>query len=131
MKYVYPTVITPEDCGFSVDFPDVHNCYTSGETLPEALEMAEDVLCMMLYNAENRGTEIPPATPIEELQQNKQSGQIVSLVDCDTLAYRKLYDNRAVKKTLSIPSWLNDLAEQAGINFSGVLQAALKKQLNV
>ena len=55
----------------------------------------------------------------------------MNLVACDTVEYRKFYNNRAVKKTLSIPAWLNEMAEAAEINFSGLLQEALKKQLNV
>ena len=55
----------------------------------------------------------------------------MSLVGCDTIAYRRFFDNKAVKKTLSIPSWLNDMAERAGINFSGTLQEALKTKLNI
>ena len=57
--------------------------------------------------------------------------EFVSLVSCDTIAYRKFFDNKAVKKTLSIPSWLNDMAERADINFSGTLQEALKAKLNI
>lgn len=56
---------------------------------------------------------------------------IVSLVCCDTVEYRKLYDSRAVKKTLTIPNWLNTLADRAGVNFSTVLQDALKAKLDI
>ena len=60
-----------------------------------------------------------------------EQGEFVSLVTCDTLEYRKYYDNKAVKKTLTIPAWLNTMAEREGINFSAVLQSALKKELHV
>ena len=55
----------------------------------------------------------------------------MSLVCCDTIEYRKLYNNKAVKKTLTIPAWLNTLAERADLNFSSVLQDALKLRLDI
>ena len=130
-KYVYPAVFTPEAGGFSVHFPDVENCFTEGDDLAEALEMAEDALCMMLYDAEEQGRAISAPSPLAALQSQLEPGEFVSLVACDTITYRRLHDNRAVKKTLSIPSWLNDMAERAGINFSGTLQEALKQQLHI
>ena len=130
-KYVYPAVFTPEAGGFSVRFPDVENCFTEGDDLAEALEMAEDALCMMLYDAEEQGRAISAPSPLATVQSQLEPGEFVSLVACDTITYRRLHDNRAVKKTLSIPSWLNDMAERAGINFSGTLQEALKQQLHI
>lgn len=128
-KYVYPAIFTKEENGYSVNFPDINNCYTSGETLPEAVEMAEDVLCLMLYRAEERGEAIPEASNAKAFVV--QDNEVVSLVACDTLEYRKLHDARAVKKTLTIPAWLNTLAEKNDVNFSAVLQSALKDVLNI
>lgn len=130
-KYVYPAIFTPDADGFSIRFPDVPNCFTDGENLADALEMAEDVLCMMLYDAEERGQKISPASDLATVQSSIEPGEFVTLIGCDTIQYRRLHDNRAVKKTLSIPSWLNDMAERAGVNFSGTLQDALKQQLNI
>lgn len=60
-KYIYPAVFTPEeDGGYSINFPDIESCYTSAETLEEGLDMANDVLCLMLYDMEENGREIPP-----------------------------------------------------------------------
>lgn len=130
MKYAYPAIFTKEENGaYSVNFPDVPGCFTSGETLPEAIEMAEDALCLMLYDMEEDGAAIPPPTDLENVTAER--GQLVSLIACDTLEYRKLYDNKAVKKTLSVPAWLNTMAEKQGVNFSQVLQAALKQAVNV
>lgn len=128
-KYLYPAVFTKEDAGYSVSFPDVGNCFTSGETLEEAMEMANDALCLMLYDKEESNEAIPAASAVNDVPHDENS--FVSLVGCDTIAYRKFFDNKAVKKTLSIPSWLNDMAERAGINFSGTLQEALKAKLNI
>ena len=78
---------------------------------------------------EEDGKEIPKASGAKEVQTEGDS--FVTLIACDTVEYRKLYDNRAVKKTLSIPAWLNTLAEREGVNFSMVLQNALKSQLHI
>ncbi len=128
-KYVFPAIFTEEEQGYSVEFPDVHNCFTSGADLEEAVEMAQDALCLMLYRMEEKEEAIPQASNIRTL--TTESNQFVSLVACDTLEYRKMYENRAVKKTLSIPSWLNTMAEKEGINFSATLQNALKQELHI
>lgn len=129
MKYAYPAIFTPEDNGFSIRFPDIDGCYTSAQTVTEGLEMASDALCLMLYDMEEGGQAVPPASDIKSLALKKQ--EFASLVACDTIEYRKLYDNRAVKKTLSIPAWLNTLAERQGVNFSTILQTALKRELKI
>lgn len=128
-KYIYPAIFTPEDGGYCVRFPDLESCYTEGDTMEEAFEMAQDVLCHKLYHLELDGAPLPSPSPIPEIPVS--GGAFVSLVDADTLEYRKFYDNKAVKKTLTLPSWLNAAAEQAGINFSQVLQNGLKQSLGV
>lgn len=131
-KYVYPAIFSPEDGGgYSVRFPDIENCFTDGNDLVEAMQMAEDVLCLMLYDLEQAGKTIPAASAALDVQSQTVQGEFVTLIACDTIEYRKFYDNQAVKKTLSIPSWLNDMAERAEINFSRTLQDALKQQLNI
>lgn len=130
-KYLYPAVFTPEGSGYCVVFPDLEGCFTDGDDLMDAMQMANDVLCLMLYDLEQAGATIPMPSAVGQLQSGLKEGEFVSLVACDTIEYRKFYDNKAVKKTLSIPSWLNDMAERAGINFSGTLQEALKRQLNI
>lgn len=128
-KYLYPAVFRKEDVGYTVNFPDLENCFTSGATLEEAMDMANDVLCLTLYGLEQDGTTIPAASAVNDVPRGEN--EFVSLVGCDTIAYRKSNDSKAVKKTLSIPCWLNDMAERADINFSGVLQEALKAKLNI
>lgn len=129
-KYAFPCVMTPEtDGGYSVDFPDVPQCYTCADDLPRALEMAEDVLCLRLYDIEEAGQEIPK--PSDPTKVKTEPGEFVSLVACDTMNYRIQHRNRAVKKTLTVPEWLNVAAEKQGINFSAVLQEALKQQLHI
>lgn len=129
-KYVYPAIFSPsEDGGFTVSFPDVSGCYTEGDTLAEAIEQAKDALCLMLYDLEEREESIPVPTRINDVVT--ENGDIVSLVACDTLEYRKFFDKKAVKKTLTIPNWLNTMAERADINFSAALQEALIEKLHI
>lgn len=129
MKYVYPAIFTQEENGYSVSFPDIENCFTSGETLVEAYEMAQDALSLMLWDMEDDKKEIASPSPISSMAL--QNGQFASLVCADTDEYRRKMDNRAVKKTLTIPSWLNSQAERANINFSQLLQSALKQELHI
>lgn len=128
-NYVYPAVFTKEECGYSIRFPDFEACYTSAENTVEGLEMANDVLCLTLYDMEQRGAEIPAPSEVNEVPHGET--EFVTLVACDTDWYRRYYDSKAVKKTLSIPSWLNTLAEQNALNFSQVLQEALKEKLHI
>lgn len=128
-KYVFPAIFTGEKEGYSIRFPDLESCNSSGTSLEEALEMAKDALCLTLYDMEEEGETIPEATAIREVEVGPN--EFVTLISCDTLEYRKLFDGKAVKKTLTVPAWLNTMAERAGINFSTTLQAALKQELNV
>ena len=129
-KYVYPAVFTAEDTGgYSVNFPDLESCYTCGDDLADALEMAEDVLAITLYELERDGKEIPAPSNPESIVLEK--GEFVTLVAADTIYYQRKFNSKAVKKTLSIPDWLNDLATAANINFSKALQEALAAKLGV
>lgn len=129
-KYLYPAVFTPaEEGGYLVDFPDLEGCFTDGDDLMDAMDMAKDVLCLHLYSMEQEEKVIPAASDVQAVQAS--DGGFVSLVGCDTIEYRKYFNSRAVRKTLSIPAWLNDMAERAEVNFSATLQEALKRQLNI
>lgn len=129
-RYVYPALFVPaEEGGYAVEFPDIEGCYSQGETLSEAIEMAEDALCLMLYDAEEAGREIPIPSDISDIKADKES--VVSYVHCDTMEYRKYFVNKSVKKTLTIPLWLNTMAERNEINFSELLQTALKQELGI
>lgn len=130
-KYVYPAVFTKEGEQYSVAFPDIEGCYTCGDSLVEAVSNAQDALCLMLYDMEESGEVIPAPSDALEIEKTLGNNEFISLVSCDTLEYRQYFDQKAVKKTLTIPSWLNTLAEREGINFSSVLQAALKRTLGI
>lgn len=127
-KYCYSAVFTPEKKGaYSVIFPDFEGCYTCGESLADAVMMAEDVLAFTLYEYEREGRTIPKPSEFESIKIKK--GEFINLIACDTLEYRKRFDKSAVKKTLTIPSWLNYAAMDKGINFSQVLQDALMERV--
>lgn len=127
-KYIYPAVFEKEGDQYSISFPDLPNCFTQGEDLQDALEMAQDALCLVLYHMEKEGKGIPTATDIKKVEVSDNA--FVTLIECDTFEYEKFYKSKAVKKTLTIPEWLNDMAVKENINFSNVLQNALMEQLN-
>ena len=128
MKYAYGAVFTPLDDGcYAVKVPDLPGCRTCGDDLADAIFMAEDAVSMWLWDAENKGENIPPATPLPVVS----APQFTNYVLADTDEYRRKNDSRAVKKTLSLPAWLNSQAERAGVNFSQVLQDALKERLGI
>lgn len=97
--------------------------------MADGLMMAEDVLALVLYGYEADGREIPSPSAVNVL--TLKDGEFVNYIACDTLKYRKMHNNKAVKKTLTIPEWLNEIASEAGINFSQVLQDALKAELHL
>ena len=126
-KYAYPAIFTQEEKGYSVVFKDLEGCYTCGDTLEEALEMAEDVLAFTLYDYEKEGRDIPEASTSFDLGAN----DFINYIRCDTEEYHRMNNNRAVKKTLTVPEWLNEKAMAAGLNFSQVLQEGLKEKLGI
>lgn len=130
MKYIYPAIFEQDNNKiYLVSFPDLDGCYTDGKTLEEALENAEDLLNLKLWDMEEKEEDIPVPSDPRKIKTAKT--EFISLISADTLAYRKLYDKKSVKKTLSIPRWLDNLAIENNVNFSNILQNALKKQLNV
>jgi len=130
MKYVYPAVFTPDDIGgYCITFPDIKMGGTQGEDLIDGMEMAEDFLCLALYHMEEEGSSAP--APSDARLMNADPNDIVTLVTVDTDDYRRFYENKLVKKTLNIPSWLNAKAEAASVNFSKILQRALKEELQI
>ena len=132
MKYVYPAIFTPLtegefDGGFAVSVPDLPYTHTFGKDLAEAIEMAEDAIGMWLADHEDKNFEIPkPSTSLHH-----EAPDFVNLIKIDTTAWRRTNDNRSIRKNLTIPAWLNNMAEDAHVNFSSVLQEALKAHLKI
>lgn len=128
-KYVYPAIFHPneDDGSYTITFPDLPGCITEGKDMANSLYMAQDALEVWLAYSEDHKEPVPASTPPPQVE----APEFVNFVMADTTAWRKKYDSRAVKKTLSIPNWLNSLAEDAGVNFSQILQDALKERLNI
>lgn len=127
-KYYYPAVFTPEKDGYSVVFPDLEGCFTCGDDLHDALCMAQDVLASCLCDMEIDDQVIPTPSYLEDIKTEKN--EFVNYITCDTEAYRRLYKKISVKKTLTIPQWLNEAAIVRNVNFSQVLQDALLELVN-
>ena len=127
-KYYYPAVFTPEKEGYSVAFPDLEGCYTCGDDMQDALWMAQDVLACCLCDMEIDDQVIPPPSYLEEIKTER--GEFVNYITCDTEFYRRQYKKISVKKTLTIPQWLNEAAIVRNVNFSQVLQDALLELVN-
>lgn len=130
-NYVYPAIFTPEkEGGYYIHFPDIDNCFTCGDNIEDGILMAEDALALMVYsNYEETGLEAPLKSDIKDLKLKKD--EFATYIVCDTTECRKRFGTKAVKKTLTIPEWLNDAAVKERINFSQVLQDALKEKLGV
>ncbi|MDR0991578.1 MAG: type II toxin-antitoxin system HicB family antitoxin [Ruminococcus sp.] len=130
MKYAYPAVLHPaKEGGYWVEFPDLDGCFSQGETIDESIFMAEDAASIWLCGQEDN--RLPAVSPSSYNYKSSDPNDIVTVIRIDTDEYRKKSDNRAVKKTLSIPNWLNEKALAAHINFSAVLQDGLKRQLGI
>lgn len=130
MAYVFPALFTATDDGwYAIRFPDLPGTNSQGRTMEEALFMARDALVSWLDFLQSEGKEIPNPSSPSSFATGKN--QFVSLIDADLDAYKRRQSVKAVKKTLTLPSWLNEEAEAAGINFSQVLQEALKEKLEV
>ena len=127
MKTAYPIILTPAERGYTVYVPDI-DINTEGETIADAIEMASDAIGLWGIGAQDLGREVPPAS--SDLPICKEN-EIVAFALVDFDAYRRANDMRAVRKNVTIPSYLNDLADKAGLNFSQVLQDGLKQRLGM
>lgn len=126
----------PDEDVFSVSFPDIVGCHAQGDTIQEAINNAKESLGSILYNMEINHLEIPEPTSLEELSLDIEfyeniSKKIMVQVEIHMPLYRKAINNNSIKKTLTIPQWLNEAAIKENINFSQVLQDALREQLNI
>ena len=128
-KLFYPAVFhKAEEGGFWVSFPDFPECLTEGDDMRQSYEMAVEALGLALAGRKEEGGVIPTPTEVDKLPAGE--GTLV-IVEFDMLEYQKKHNSRAVKKTLSIPEWLNEEATSMGVNFSQVLQEALMDKLNI
>ena len=127
--YTFSAIFDYANDGISIEFPDLPGCLTAADTTEEATKNAKEVLGLFLWSMEKDNEVIPESTPINKLKL--ESSQIPFLVEVWMPIVRNEMDNKAIKKTLTIPQWLNILAENNNINFSQTLQQALKEQLGI
>ena len=139
MLSAYPACFFKEENGYSVIFPDLNNLATCGNTLDEALAMAVDCLAGYLFWLQKDEETFPKSsTPneiniakiAEELEVSDKSA-FINIITVDVAAYAKIHFEKSVKKTLTIPAWLNTAALEQNINFSQVLQEALMSKLHL
>ena len=141
MLSVYPAIFTQsKKGGYAVVFPDLNHLATSGDDMQEAMEMAVDCLAGYLFSEKLDGNEIPKPTPVEQVDVHCEdieeymddvANQFVNAVSVDVEAYAAQHFSKAVKRTVSIPQWLNSRAVAQKINFSKTLQKALMKELHI
>jgi predicted RNase H-like HicB family nuclease len=132
VKYYFPAIFDPGtdgSKGFTVTFPDLPGCITEGSDMAEALHMAKDVLAGFLFGMEEDNEVIP--SPSNPNTFKLPPGAFVSIIEIWTDYVREEIENKAIKKTLTIPKWLNDAAEKESINFSQLLQYAIKERLGI
>ena len=129
-KVFYPALFhKAEEGGFWISFPDLPECLTQGEDMAEAYEMAVEALGLALSCREEEGQPIPSASDPTAIITEQDS--FLAVIEFDMLAYKKRTSSRAVKKTLSIPEWLNEAAIAMDLNFSQILQEALISKIKV
>lgn len=140
MLSMYPACFFYEDNGYSVVFPDLNWLATQGDTLEEAMEMAIDCLAGYIYTCKKDGETLPEPSRLSDVHADAVAKELdpdappcesfVNVISVDVDAYAKEHFEKSVKKTLSIPAWLNKAAVEQGINFSQTLQEALLAKIH-
>lgn len=139
MLSIYPAIFYENKTGgYSVIFPDLNHLASCGDNLNDAMSMAIDCLAGYLYDEKLDGKKFPVATSVKDIdihceddEDDDYISSFVNMVSVDVEEYAKLHFNKAVKKTLTIPKWLNDMALNKNVNFSKILQNALMEELGV
>jgi predicted RNase H-like HicB family nuclease len=129
MVYVFPAIFTPSKSGYAIHFPDLPGTNSQGKDMADAIYMARDALAMWLDCLMDEGEDITKPTVPSDI--TVEPGQFVTMIDADMTAYRRRKNSKAVKKTVTIPEWLNEEAEARKVNFSAILQEGLKKHIGL
>lgn len=127
--FYYPAVFQKEEVGYSVWVPDIQGCVSQGDTFDEAMEYIKDAIGICLDLIVQNGNVPPKATEPNGIEL--EPDQFVAVVSFDFDEYQKKHGEKSVKKTLTLPAWLNTLSERKNINFSQVLQNALIHELQI
>lgn len=126
-EYTYPAFFYFDEDGISIEFPDLPGCMPCAQTQEEAFRCAKEALALHLYGMEQDHETIPAPTPVTQLAP--EDGAIIALVDVFMPSFRERMNNKSVNRTVTLPAWLNAAAAERNINFSQVLQDALKLQI--
>lgn len=127
--YTFPAIFTEDEDGISIEFPDLPGCLPCADTLDEAAKNAREALGLHLCGMEQDGEAIPAPSALSQIEV-PENGTLF-LADVFMPTFRQSVRNVSVKKTLTIPAYLNAEAERAGVNFSAILQNALKRELHL
>lgn len=127
--YYFTAVLHKENIGYSVWIDELSGCNSQGDSLAEAITNIKDAIGLFYEEYKSRNEPFP--TPSAPEKVTLEENETAVLIEFDVLEYAKRHDKKAIKKTLTIPSWLNTIAEENNINFSSVLQSALKQKLNI
>lgn len=130
-KLTYLAVFEPTQTGYSVYFPDLPGCASSGEDFEDAQKKAAEALGLHIYGMEKDGDEMPVPSKTPQVDPETAAGYIVSPITVFPGLVRNELDNRAVKTNLTIPAWLKEMAEAQGVNYSKVFQTALMDYLGI
>lgn len=128
-SYEFVAVFDYEKDGINISFPDLPGCLSYADNTKEAIKNAEEVLGLVLYDMEKENEKIPEPTKLEKINCNKNEKTV--LINVWMPFVRNEIEEQSVKKTLTIPQWLNKLAEEQNVNFSKILQAGLKDYLKI
>ena len=128
-RYVFPAILYYDKDGISIEFPDLPGCLPCADTAENAIANAKEALGLHLYGMEQDNEPIPAPTPVEDIHPDEDG--VLILVDVFMPAVRDRINTKFVKKTLTIPAWLNRAAEAENVNFSQVLQDGLKNYLSI
>lgn len=128
-KYVFPALFESQEgfAGFTVTFPDIKGCITEGDSLEDALKMAKEALALHLYGMEEEGDNLP--NPSNPAKLPKVDEGFYTLIEVRTNYIREKKLNKSITKNVTMPKWLEIEATKENLNFSQILQNALKKQL--
>ncbi|MCI9181206.1 MAG: type II toxin-antitoxin system HicB family antitoxin [Lachnospiraceae bacterium] len=123
-EYVYPALFhSNEDGSFTITYPDLPGCISEGKSLGNAMYMAQSALTQWIEYLTDKKQSIPLASNLESIKTTQD--EFVNLIRVE------IKENRAVKRTVSIPKWMDDKVIETGLSLSRVLQDALKEKLNV
>lgn len=129
-KLIYPAIFSYDDDGICIYFPDVDGCYSQADSTEEALYMAKDALELVLEDyISSMFEDAPKASEIKDIKV--ESNQCVALIEVDVDQLIKRNSSKTINKTLTLPSWLNELGIKNKLNFSKILQEGIKKELGI